>query len=102
MIDLGNPHAFDLEVLKTRIRDDMNMRLGDGTVAEVLVERLDFMSKEDIRTNVAREGRHPVEEVKIVAGVKIDEPATTGTRCSRESVRQWAQRARRAQLLFQH
>jgi len=78
MIDLGKPHAFDLEVLKTRIQDDINMRLGEGTVAEVLVERLDFLSKEDIRTNAAREGRHPIEAMKIVEGVNLDEPASTG------------------------
>ena len=75
MIDLGNPGAFDLETFRTRIKDDLNRRLGEGMVAEVLVEQLDFLSKEDIRTNVAREGKRPVEPTKIVQGEVVEEPA---------------------------
>ncbi len=75
MVDLGNPGAFDLEVFRSRIKDDMNRRLGEGVVAEVLVEQLDFLSKEDIRTNVAREGKRPVQPTKIVEGVVVEEPA---------------------------
>ncbi|MDY6960370.1 MAG: hypothetical protein V7774_04220 [Pseudorhizobium pelagicum] len=75
MIDLGNPGAFDLETFRTRIKDDMNHHLGEGMISEVLVEQLDFMSKEDIRTNVAREGKRPVEATKIVEGATVEEPA---------------------------
>ncbi|MCJ8520830.1 hypothetical protein ABID21_003754 [Pseudorhizobium tarimense] len=78
MIDLGNPGAFDLETFRTRIKDDMNHRLGDDMVAEVLVEQLDYLSKEDIRTNVAREGKRPIEATKIVQGITVEEPAPPG------------------------
>ncbi|HEV7433805.1 MAG TPA: hypothetical protein VGO22_02865 [Pseudorhizobium sp.] len=75
MIDLGNPGAFELETFRTRLKDDLNRRLGEGMVAEVLVEQLDFLSKEDIRTNVAREGKRPVAATKIVQGVAVEEAA---------------------------
>ncbi|MFN7103028.1 MAG: hypothetical protein ACK4N1_10455 [Pseudorhizobium sp.] len=75
MIDLGNPSDFDLETFRTRIKDNMNRHLGDGMVSEVLVEQLDFMSKDDIRTNVAREGKRPIAATKIVDGVPVDEAA---------------------------
>lgn len=74
MIDLGNPGAFDLETFRTRIKDQLNAKLGEGMVDEVLVEQLDFISKEDIRTNVAREGKRPVAPTKIVEGVVVEEP----------------------------
>jgi hypothetical protein len=74
MIDLGNPGAFDLETFRTRIKDQLNAKLGEGMVDEVLVEQLDFISKEDIRTNVAREGKRPIAPTKIVEGVVVEEP----------------------------
>ncbi len=75
MIDLGNPGAFDLETFRTRIRDGFNAKLGEGMVSEVLVEQLDFMSKDDIRANIAREGKRPVAPTKIVEGTVVEETA---------------------------
>jgi hypothetical protein len=77
MIDMGRPGDFDLETFRTKIKDSLNLRLGEGMVAEVLVEQLDFMSKEDIRTNVAREGRRPIPPTKIIEGAAIEQPAAT-------------------------
>ncbi|MCB5202677.1 hypothetical protein LH464_09355 [Neorhizobium sp. T786] len=77
MIDLGNPGDFDLDTFRAKVKDDLNRRMGEGMVTEVIVEQLDFMSKEDIRTNVAREGKRPVVPTKIVEGVVIEEPAST-------------------------
>ena len=78
MIDLSKPGAFDLETFRTRIKDELNAKLGEGMVDEVLVEQLDFISKEDIRTNVAREGKRPIAPTKIVEGVAVDEAKPTG------------------------
>jgi flagellar basal body-associated protein FliL len=78
MVDLGNPGAFDLETFRSRIKEDMNKKLGDAMVAEVLVEQLDYMSKEDIRNNASRGNRNPLSPVRIVEGEKVEEPASTG------------------------
>ena len=77
MVDLGNPGAFDLETFRSRIKEDMNRKLGDTMVAEVLVEQLDYLSKEDIRNNASRGGRNPMAPVKIIEGAKVDNPGTS-------------------------
>lgn len=74
MVDLSKPGAFDLEKFRSSIKDDMNSKLGDGLVAEVLVEQLDYLSKEDIRNNASRGNKNPNPGQKIVEGVKIDTP----------------------------
>lgn len=48
MIEITNPKAFNLEAFKKTVREDLNKRLGDDYIAEVLVEQLDYMSKTDI------------------------------------------------------
>lgn len=75
MVDLSKPGAFDLEKFRSSIKDDMNSKLGEGLVAEVLVEQLDYLSKEDIRNNASRGNKNPNPGQKIVDGVKIDAPA---------------------------
>ncbi|MGK6314077.1 hypothetical protein [Neorhizobium sp. DT-125] len=74
MVDLSKPGAFDLEKFRSSIKDDMNSKLGEGLVAEVLVEQLDYLSKEDIRNNASRGNKNPNPGQKIVEGVKIDAP----------------------------
>lgn len=68
MVDLSNPGAFDLQKFKTTVKDGMNCKLGDQVVAEVLVEQLDYMSKEDIRLNASRGGKGAPQIRKIVEG----------------------------------
>jgi hypothetical protein len=78
MIDLSKPGAFELEKFRSTIKDDLNKRLGDGLVAEVLVEQLDYLSKEDIRNNASRGNKNPTPGKKIVEGVKVEEPKSAG------------------------
>jgi hypothetical protein len=74
MVDLGNTAAFDLEGFRAKVKEDMNTRLGDAMIEEVLVEQLDYMSKEDIRAANGGAGP-PAKPLKIVEGVKIEEAA---------------------------
>lgn len=78
MVDLSEPGAFELEKFRSTIKDDLNKRLGDGLVAEVLVEQLDYLSKEDIRNNASRGNKNPNPGKKIVEGVKVEEPKSAG------------------------
>ncbi|WP_105381500.1 hypothetical protein [Neorhizobium alkalisoli] len=78
MVDLSKPGAFELEKFRSSIKDDLNKKLGDGLVAEVLVEQLDYLSKEDIRNNASRGNKNPNPGKKIVEGVKVEEPKSTG------------------------
>lgn len=72
MVDLSKPGAFDLQKFRSSIREDLNKKLGDTYVAEVLVEQLDYLSKEDIRNNASRGNKNPNPGKKIVEGVKIE------------------------------
>lgn len=78
MVDLSNPGAFDLEKFKSSIKDNMNSKIGEGVVAEVLVEQLDYMSKEDIRTNASKGGKAAPPVQKIVEGAAVAAPASSG------------------------
>lgn len=56
VIDFPDIERFDLEVFKAHIRDSLNQRVGEELFHDVIVEQIDFLSKEDIRSNV-QQGR---------------------------------------------
>jgi hypothetical protein len=70
---------FDLEGFKARIRDTINERLGDKVFHDVFVEQIDYLSKEDIRSNMRR-GNLNIKEGDPVAdeGKRAEEPAEAG------------------------
>lgn len=52
LIDFPNMEKFDLEGFKVLVRDALNERLGDKVFYDVIVEQIDFLSREDIRSNM--------------------------------------------------
>lgn len=56
VIDFPDIEKFDLELFKTHIRDSLNQRVGTELFHDVIIEQIDFLSKEDIRSNV-QQGR---------------------------------------------
>lgn len=57
----ANPHIdfvertnLDLDALREGVRDSVNTRVGEKLVHEVLIEQLDFLTREDIRENSTR------------------------------------------------
>jgi flagellar basal body-associated protein FliL len=78
MVDLSDPGAFDLEKFRSSVKEEMNRKLGDEMVAEVLVEQLDYMSKEDIRLNASRGGRSSPPVQKIVEGAPVEASQSSG------------------------
>ncbi|MBR0556976.1 hypothetical protein J5J10_14910 [Ciceribacter sp. L1K23] len=77
MVDIANISAFDVEAFRTTVKEDLNKRLGDAMIEEVLVEQLDYLSKEDVRAS--SEGTPTVANtpVKIVEGVAVEAPAAS-------------------------
>lgn len=53
-IDFSAARTLDLDTLRAGIAESVNGRVGDKLVHEVLVEQVDYLSKEDIRDNQAR------------------------------------------------
>ncbi|MBB4064150.1 hypothetical protein [Gellertiella hungarica] len=65
MIDITDPKAFKLDEFKKMVKEDLNKRLGEEYIADVLVEQLDYLSKDDIR--IGQSGGKAEPPTKIVA-----------------------------------
>lgn len=53
-IDFTNDSALDLDAFRGNIRDTVNGRVGADLVKEVLIEQVDYLSKDEIRDNAIR------------------------------------------------
>jgi hypothetical protein len=53
-IDFTATEKVDLDVFRIGLRDSINERLGDKLLHDVLIEQIDFLSKEEIRDNTIR------------------------------------------------
>ena len=63
MIDIADPKAFKLEEFKKMVKEDLNKRLGEEIIAEVLVEQLDYLSKDDIRIGQSGGKANPPQQI---------------------------------------
>ncbi|WP_299866126.1 hypothetical protein [uncultured Hoeflea sp.] len=76
LIDFPNMTKFDLDGFKSHIRDTINERLGEQVFHDVIVEQIDFLSKEDIRSNMRR-GNLNIKEGAPVGEGETAEAAPT-------------------------
>lgn len=53
-IDFANRAELDLDMLRMGIRDSINGRIGEKLVHDVMIEQIDFLSKQDIRDQTMR------------------------------------------------
>lgn len=53
-IDFANKTDLDINAFRTNIRDTINARVGEKVVHEVLVDQIDFLTKDDIRDSSIR------------------------------------------------
>ena len=53
-IDFTDKAHFDIDAFRNSLRDSVNKRVGAPVVHDVLVQQLDFLSKDEIRDNVVR------------------------------------------------
>lgn len=79
LIDFPEMTGFDLEGFKTHIRETLNERLGDEVFHDVLVEQIDYLSREEIRTGMRRGSQaapqgDPVQDGGD-PGARAEEPA---------------------------
>ncbi|GEO85229.1 MULTISPECIES: hypothetical protein [Alphaproteobacteria] len=78
MVDISNMAAFDVVAFKEKVKTDINTHLGDNFIDEVLVEQLDYLSKDDVRTAGEGKAKPPGQPVKVIEGDKVEESAKTG------------------------
>lgn len=75
MVDMSKPKDFNLETFRGDIKKGLNDRLGGEYVQSVLVEQLDFLSKDKIRANENATVKKDLKPVPIVPGDKPPEDA---------------------------
>jgi hypothetical protein len=67
MIDMSQPKAFNVEAFRGDIKKNMNDRLGGDYVASVVIEQLDYLSKDEIRANEGATVKKNMKTLPIVA-----------------------------------
>ncbi|ARM11023.1 MULTISPECIES: hypothetical protein [Rhizobium] len=72
MVDLAHIKSFDAKAFRQEIKKGMNERLGGEYVAEVMLEQLDYLSKEEVKQNAAGEPKKLGAPVKIIEGAPAD------------------------------
>lgn len=53
-IDFNTMKNFDPDAFRKGIQDSINARIGDTLIHEVIIEQIDFLSKDEIRNNAIR------------------------------------------------
>jgi len=71
-IDFTDVSTLDIDALRNGVRETINKRVGEELIHDVMIEQIDFLSKEEIRNNSVRRrtaeaGAEPAEE-KPAAG----------------------------------
>lgn len=73
-IDFTHTDTLDLDLFRTDIRDRLNKRFGEEIVHDVIVEQIDFLSKDEIRDNNMRRRRAEAVAAAQVEGDKLLAP----------------------------
>lgn len=60
--DFSNRTTLNLDSFRAGIRDSINQRVGDKLIHEVLIEQVDFLTKDDIRDHAKRRRKPSAKE----------------------------------------
>lgn len=71
-IDFTKALALDVDAFRATIRDTINARVGEKLVHEVLIDQINFLSKEEIRNNTIRRRKGAGDTTGSVAKPKAD------------------------------
>jgi hypothetical protein len=64
-LDFSVNKTLDLELFRAGIRDAINARVEDKLIDDILVEQIDFLSKDEIRDNSVRKRTKAVDAQKV-------------------------------------
>ncbi len=84
MIDLEHRSSFDVAAFREMIKEAVNKRLGQEVVFDVLIEQIDYLSKEDLRASMAQKkgtiqsGESIVKGEAPKDGTAAEKPAAEG------------------------
>lgn len=69
-IDFTTGSALDVDAFRNSIRDTVNARVGEKLIHEVLIDQINFLSKDEIRNNTIRRRRGTGDTTGSVAKPK--------------------------------
>ncbi|MDF0695259.1 hypothetical protein PYR71_01790 [Rhizobium sp. MC63] len=72
MVDLAHIKSFDPKAFREEIKKGMNERLGGEYVADVMLEQLDYLSKEEVNENSAGQPKKLGTPVKLIEGAPAE------------------------------
>lgn len=72
VIRVGENRNFDLKAFKARIKESLNRKLGTEVVLDVIVEQIDYLTKEELQSNLSKPGSS-VSRGERVADEKLPE-----------------------------
>jgi hypothetical protein len=78
MIDIANMKAFDPNAFRDMVKKDLNTHLGGEYIDQVLLEQLDYLSKEEIAANTSGAPKKTGKPVNIVPPAPVNEAAAAG------------------------
>jgi len=76
-IDFSKKDTLDLDAFRNSLRDGVNARLGTDLLHDVMVEQIDFLTKQDIRDNTMRARREETRAVRAAPPKEEAAPAAT-------------------------
>ena len=56
VIRVGENRNFDLKAFKERMKTALNQKLGSEVVLEVIIEQIDYLTKQEIQDNISKPG----------------------------------------------
>lgn len=56
VIRIGENRNFDLRAFKERVKTSLNRRLGSEVVLDVIIEQVDYLTKEEIQNSISKPG----------------------------------------------
>jgi hypothetical protein len=77
MVDIANVGAFDVMTFRDKVKTEMNARLGEGMVDQVMIEQLDYVSKDAAR-KAADGAPGAMAKTTVVEGEKVEEKPASG------------------------
>ena len=73
-IDFSEIDTLDLDAFRNGLRDSINKRIGEDMIHDIMIEQIDFLSKQEIRDNALRRRTAPQE----AKAAKAEPGATVG------------------------
>lgn len=78
LLNLQDNSGFDLDEFRKMIKDAINKKLGEDVIEDILVEQIDYLSKNDIRSNIAQHNLNMQTGKALIDGQVPEDGAAKG------------------------